>query len=141
MARVVAATGPGHREEEPMSETGYSQPISRRDAWLTVALAVARDGLPTPESLHIYEYGAVVIDCLTHADADAWAAHLDLHQEPDLTSSDGKRLIRRWDSEPGRNGYLWMIRANAPVDPPSPLAAEVVAAILTPDAASLPVSA
>jgi hypothetical protein len=115
-----------------MPDTEYSPrtqdetaPISRRDVWLTIALAIARDGLPTPtEQKTITAYSGqpmLVLDVEHRSDAAAWAAYLgieirDWHETAECLST--------W-------GYFrgWRTNVRCTAADPSPIAAELVAAI------------
>jgi hypothetical protein len=126
-------------------------PATRREVWLSIALAVARDGLPEPERLTFNqwvdhtrpdgegrEYRVLHIICDSHTAALAWMRWLGIedsasrHDRTDLgirylTSSDHVRTIR--------DGWVWNISGEEPLPTPAAekLAAEVAAAILIPD--------
>jgi hypothetical protein len=127
-------------------------PATRREVWLSIALAVAHNGLPEPERLTFHrwvdhtrpdgegrEYRVLHIICDSHTAALAWMRWLGVedsasrHDRADLgirylTSSDHVRTIR--------DGWVWNISGEEPLPTPAAekLAAEVAAAVLTPDA-------
>ena len=112
-------------------------PASRREVWLSIALAVARDGLPIPTSVRISDNGAhrpwLYLNFDQHADTEGWARHYGAttraHDREDLGN-------RYWTAEADAEGWHLYIEGNEPL--PSPTAAHVVEAILTPDSAALP---
>jgi hypothetical protein len=112
-------------------------PKSRREVWLSVALAVARDGMPEPCSLNLYaDVARISIDAGTLADFSRWATHLGVKVQDRLRSGDGQRWIYR-ASGPLADGWHWGVNVSVPVGDPEPspeLAAQVVSAILDPDA-------
>jgi hypothetical protein len=123
-------------------------PKTRRDVWLSVALAVAQ-GLPATKHMRLHDAsdpdwvraggdGSLAsLDLSTHAEARQWAAHLDLLDSASTqTHPDGDRGLYYSGV---RDGWSWSISAIEPSEPStSELAAQVVAAILTPDASNLP---
>jgi len=129
-----------------MSDTN-TNPASRREVWLTIALAVARDGLPEPRSVETYlqrgrgdlPFLVIVLD--SHSAADAWARWLGVTEFNDKVHDQYKPpRIKRSYAWYDRAGWSWQIEGYESVSEvdASPLAEQVVAAILTPDASSLP---
>ncbi len=117
-----------------MSQT-ETNPISRRDIWLRIALAVAKDGLPEPDvSLGDgvqYHYVSLRFD--RHSHARDWARWLGVevhtYDRPDLDS----RYVK---CDANLHGWRLDVAAAEPIPVGDPdLAAQVAAAILTPDAA------
>lgn len=105
--------------------------ITDREAWLNIALAVARDGMPTPETFYVSQL-SVDVDAATAEDAAEWAGYLNLTQRPQLASKDGERWILRWESNEkigGRHYYVRGTKPRTPAAEPSALADQVVAAI------------
>lgn len=112
-----------------------SNPKTRREVWLNIALAVARDGMVEPIGLTMYDESRII--ALTLHDHDGvrdWCAALGL-DEPKLNATDGSL----WGFG-DRDGWGWQVRCHkpAPVVESSPLAEQVAAAILLPDAPELP---
>jgi hypothetical protein len=110
-----------------------SNPKSRREVWLSVALAVARDGMPEPQNLTFYD-GNNRIVCIalhTHEAVRDWCAALNF-DDPSKFSLNGSL----WGFG-DRDGWAWQIKCHRP-EPPvaesSALAKQVAAAILLPDA-------
>jgi hypothetical protein len=126
-----------------MTET--KAPQSRREVWLQIALAVARDGLPEPltldfiEPAHARDSRIVSIRLDRHADSARWAAHLGLG-EPRMRQAgtdDGSTVADYGlPSVASLPGCILNLHSTERVDEPvaSDLAAQVVAAILAPDA-------
>lgn len=101
-------------------------PQDRREVWLNVALAVARDGLPEPMECTLYADHAppsVWLRFDTDGQAQLWAEHLGLAAGPGYL---GERVGMR-------DGWRWYVRpcctATGTVEP-SALADEVAAAIV-----------
>jgi hypothetical protein len=117
--------------------TTDTNPASRREVWLSVALAVARDGLPAPDvsmSPLDYEHTPYVYITLhQHSDALAWARHYGVEPSHHTREDLGTHYVV---AEFQRDGWWMHLRGVEPL--PSPTALEVVAAILTPDAEMLP---
>lgn len=109
-----------------------------REAWLSVALAVAQ-GLPQPTGLTVWpdEGVRVNIDFRDREpDAHRWVVALSLQrsEHAPIPSADAQRTVTWWAAN--RGGVAWTLVTSVPVvpDPPrSPLAARVAAAILEPD--------
>lgn len=84
-------------------------PATRRDVWLTIAVAVARDGLPEPPSVDLYEDVRIASLAFPDvADVTAWAAYLDATREeaaPRLTVLFADRAGWSWQlhHQPRRN--------------------------------------
>lgn len=127
-----------------------TNPVSRREVWLDIALGIARDGLPEPRDVSMYPTACgipflapfVTLTFDTHAASDAWARWLGVAQHEDKLFEHYKptpRIRRRYSSH-DRGGWSWEIEGYESVAEAgsSPLAEQVVAAILTPDAVSLP---
>lgn len=117
-------------------------PTSRREVWLTVALAVAR-GLPEPWHLYMYDQSVVgwtsheyvELQFSDHVSAGRWATWLNCDaSKRTLNLPDGREVV---DYCGTRDGWSWRIESlvDVPAVPaPTALAAQVVVAILTPDA-------
>jgi hypothetical protein len=115
-----------------------TKPASRREVYLTVALAVAQ-GLPEPWSVRLYDATVrgwpqsngplVAIELTTHADATAWAAWLGCE--------DNKREYTFGDSihvaySDSRYGWDWRVEStidSAPVVVEADAAAAIEAAL------------
>lgn len=113
-----------------------AQPMSRRDVWLTVALAMAKDGLPGPRSVDIRDDILTVHIEFEHGrlgDAQRWAEHLGLERDDDVTTTDGTKVIVCWSS-PGyraQHGRTWRVGTTVPAEAPQSvaLAEQVIAAV------------
>lgn len=105
---------------------------SRREVWLSIALAVAK-GLPEPERLGLQDDDAAIVSMTlpTHDGVRQWATHLGLG-ECEANPLDGSL----WAPHCRRDGWSWQIRANGrpSVAAESSLAEQVVSAIPAPDA-------
>lgn len=120
-----------------------SNPKSRREVWLSVALAVARDGMPEPIDFDVDQAAhSAYLRAAGRPEFDRWVAHLGLKVFEPMPSSDGVRnLLRAREANRAADGWYWSVQAYVPIDAkpePSELAEQVVAAILTPDADELP---
>ncbi len=113
-----------------------SNPKSRREVWLSVALAVARDGLAEPETLNVGS-NIVFITAHSHNDVRDWCAALNF-DDPHKNSLDGSL----WGFG-HRDGWNWHVKCHRPGPgvESSSLAEQVAAAILLPDAPELPAEA
>ena len=104
-----------------MTEDKVPQP--RREVWLSIALAVARDNLPEPMELTLYadhSPPAVWVRFDAVNEARLWWDHLGFTDSP-------------FPDRGEINGWRWYVRHAEPVVPapvePSALADEVVAAV------------
>jgi hypothetical protein len=127
-----------------MMSNHQDNPTSRREVWLTVALAVAR-GLPEPRRLYLYDRSVdgwtsgptVYLELSDHASAARWATWLGCDESKITLPLPGGRVHVTYDGV--RDGWFWTvesIEATPVVPAPTALAAQVVVAILTPDAES-----
>jgi hypothetical protein len=126
-----------------MSDTD-SVPASRREVWLIIALAVARDELPAPDiRLSDRDYNGrpyVYVQLDRHDDARRWAYWLDCNLTDDLEYIERPDLGRKYVKVTiERAGWRMYVEGIEALEAPPPemvasLAAEVAAAILTPDA-------
>lgn len=118
-----------------------SNPKSRREVWLSVALAVARDGMPEPIDFDVDQAGhSAYLRAAGRAEFDRWVAHLGVKVIEPMLSSDGVRNLLRARANRDADGWYWTVQAYVPIDAepePSDLAEQVVAAILA-DADDLP---
>lgn len=105
--------------------TEAQAPMSRRDVWLTVALAIARDGLPAPQDLRHHPGGWYILEADTAADARAWGEHLGLANR----HYDGHAWAADWHGHsPLLGGADVSVRCMS--EPAlSPLAEQVIAAV------------
>lgn len=103
---------------------------SSRQMWLSIALAVARDGLPVPGRLGLHN-NIVSMSLETHDDVRKWAAHLGLGECRINVGGDGSL----WAPHFERDGWSWQVYCHRPAEPTA-LAEQVVEAILTPDVVS-----
>ena len=112
--------------------TDTKVPQSRREVWLNIALAVARDGLPEPQALSMNPDHLVCMYLDTADECRAWADWLGIEDSPRWQTKDNGTSSVWYHGD--RFGWPWQISA---FDLPSKtLAAQVAEAILTPD--SLP---
>lgn len=108
--------------------------LSRRDIWLTIALAIAKHGLPAPTRVGLNDSPSVDIDVDTPADAAAWSAHLDVTEQLRvIPTHDRQRQIITYSGRRG-DGWLWWITTSEPIPTTdtTDLAAQVVEAIVSP---------
>lgn len=124
--------------------------IERRELWLTIALAVARDNLPEPEISHgdgvSSDTRYMYLQFYRHSDAIRWANHLD--PNPVIVYSERPDLGNRYaKAEIVRDGWRIYIVGIEPIESSHPElaaaivwqlegrhdAARVVEAVLTPD--------
>jgi len=120
-------------------------PASRREVFLRIALAVAKDGLPEPQSLRFNvstdgQRQMVSLALASHAAATAWAKHLGVADQmevreygPPTVREPIRTLATAWRSTDGFPGPGWTVyvEADEPAEPAATteLAAEVTAAI------------
>jgi hypothetical protein len=114
--------------------------MSRRDLWLTIALAIARDGLPEPVDLSVHDdYHFVYLRLSRHADTHPWAQWFgiaDNHRTYDREDL-GSRHVRYNGL---RHGWSVEVSADEPIPTAggdADLAAQVVEAIGHADAAAI----
>lgn len=99
--------------------------LSRRDMWLHIALAVARDGLPEPTVLTLHGDNRIVtLTTETAAAAAAWGQHCDRDDDGSLHSYSRNGVLYMGDA----HGWHWQVRCPQ-ADTGSGLAEQVVAAI------------
>jgi hypothetical protein len=113
---------------------------SCRDVFLTIALAVARDGLPEPRMLS-FQQDTPNGDCVhlrfdSHADGHQWGKWIgDTTGDGHWQDMHGVRSLSYWNTD-GPLGWFWNVDATEPLDAPPPsadeLAQQVASAILTP---------
>ena len=117
-----------------MTSQTESNRKTRRDAWLTIALAVAQ-GMPEPCELTV---GGPIdsIDITPHnlTDFHRWAEHVNARTDQPFTTEAGRTIYSSF----AKNWHGWrtMIRYYADSTPSpstSDLAEQVAAAIVTPD--------
>lgn len=107
-------------------DTIPNEPMSRRDVWLTVALAVAKDNMPEPREMGEHVDGNwMIFEFDRKADADAWAERLGLRDQNNYGGS--------WPADWGGPAWGWHVtvrcmaeRKSRPVDD---VAAQLVDAI------------
>lgn len=111
-------------------------PLTRREVFLRVALAVAKDGLPEPRDLIFIESAhalppLVEITFDGFEAANRWGSHLRISRESEITDHGNRRVLRSgWDDKAMPGWSLQVVgreRDSAPTPPE--LAAEVAAAI------------
>jgi hypothetical protein len=120
-----------------MTAKKKTPPATTRELWLTVALAIAEDGLPEPKrfgfNLSGDGPGIVSLNLTSHVDARRWTEWLGLQidDRPPITHPD--LPITMTGHYGSRSGWTWHIDGREPVSlpsaPESDLAAQVVAAI------------
>lgn len=116
--------------------TTTTQPMSRRDVWLTIALAIAK-GLPEPKEMTLYaDRCGVSVQLESVAALNLWADHFKIpHRDRSHCNPKSGNWIHGWHSVSGEHptGWSWQLtaytlgREDAPE--PSPLAEQVLAAI------------
>lgn len=105
-----------------------SNPKSRREVWLSVALAVARDGMPEPETVSVHD-DIVALNLDNHADVRTWCEHLNF-DDMRINSQNGGLY-----GYGHLHGWSWHVHCHQPDRPADgELARQVAAAILLPDA-------
>lgn len=108
-----------------------AQPMSRRDMWLTIALAVAQ-GLPEPKELTLYaERCGLSVRLESVAALDAWADHFKIDRRDSSHRHNG-HWIHGWHCVDHPTGWTWQLMAYTEeprTTEPSALAEQVVAAI------------
>jgi hypothetical protein len=114
----------------------------RREVWLQIALAVARDGLAEPKDLSFFAdgpddrpfsdglpYGCITLEADTAEQAALWAAWAGLTSPPKLHENTAGTFAAHTGGKRARGGWFWFIRGRVVTPPAGGLAAEVVAAI------------
>ena len=117
----------------------HSIPADRRKVWLTIALAVAKNGLPEPAKIECatsYDGRPVArLGFDSHAAARRWAEHLRClpreRWQDHLQLAEPKRSVYYHTDPDALTGWRWTIEGEQPlvVEMHSELAAQVVAAI------------
>ena len=92
-------------------------PLNRREMWLQIALAVARDGLPDPKDVSFYAdapgdapfsdglpYGCVTLTADTAAQAARWAEWAGIGSRQVGT---GNALATHFSGARARGGWFW----------------------------------
>ena len=98
-----------------------------REVWLTIALAVARDGLPTPRHFSVHDR-IIGLSLETHTDLRKWAEHFGLDESRIHLDSEGGL----WAPHFVRDGWSYQVACYQPNESPtgpSSLAEELVEAI------------
>jgi hypothetical protein len=105
-----------------------SEPKSPREVWLSAALAVARDEMPEPIEISIYdEWNGMHIRVASRAQFDRWAEYLDLRHDSPINSKSGGWILGGHVVRD--DGWTWSISAHEPnaMPEPSEQAAELAA--------------
>ena len=125
--------------------------MSRRDVALTIALAIAKDGLPVPDEIQIteprpaHELGwYVTLNYTTRDDIPSRPVGVVLPEAAEAARILGLGSLYThpdgfvWDWSANRHGWHWAVTAHVPRGtltmpepdaPPDPLAEQVIAAI------------